>query len=83
MPVDEKQQRALFYYFVEAETDPATRPLVLWVGWRYVSPFFFFFIVWLLRKCKNGGGNGFVIKPGGCLFHKEIINNFFPLKCLC
>ncbi|KAI5335183.1 hypothetical protein L3X38_025316 [Prunus dulcis] len=28
--VDEKQQRSLFYYFVEAETDPASKPLVLW-----------------------------------------------------
>ncbi|KAK9290715.1 hypothetical protein L1049_008889 [Liquidambar formosana] len=30
--VDEKQQRALFYYFAEAETDPATKPLVLWLN---------------------------------------------------
>ncbi|VVA29427.1 PREDICTED: serine carboxypeptidase [Prunus dulcis] len=28
--VDEKQQRSLFYYFVEAEIDPASKPLVLW-----------------------------------------------------
>ncbi|XP_010271866.1 PREDICTED: serine carboxypeptidase-like 45 isoform X2 [Nelumbo nucifera] len=30
--VDEEQQRALFYYFVEAETNPASKPLVLWVN---------------------------------------------------
>ncbi|KAK4770843.1 hypothetical protein SAY87_031375 [Trapa incisa] len=28
--VDEKQRRALFYYFVEAETSPSLKPLVLW-----------------------------------------------------
>lgn len=32
IPVDEKGQRALFYYFVEAETDPQTKPLVLWLN---------------------------------------------------
>ncbi|MCD7466655.1 Serine carboxypeptidase-like 45 [Datura stramonium] len=30
--VDDKNQRALFYYFVEAETDPASKPLVLWLN---------------------------------------------------
>ncbi|KAM0840109.1 hypothetical protein ACQ4PT_059881 [Festuca glaucescens] len=30
--VDGKGGRALFYYFVEAEIDPATRPLVLWLN---------------------------------------------------
>ncbi|XAR48236.1 Carboxypeptidase D [Bertholletia excelsa] len=30
--VDEKKQRALFYYFVEAEVDPASKPLVLWLN---------------------------------------------------
>ncbi|XP_010055744.2 serine carboxypeptidase-like 45 [Eucalyptus grandis] len=30
--VDEKQQRALFYYFTEAEADPALKPLVLWLN---------------------------------------------------
>ncbi|KAI5560204.1 hypothetical protein BDE02_16G031100 [Populus trichocarpa] len=30
--VDENQDRALFYYFVEAETDPASKPLVLWLN---------------------------------------------------
>ncbi|KAL5979401.1 Serine carboxypeptidase-like 45 [Asimina triloba] len=32
IPVDEKQQRALFYYFVEAELEPASKPLVLWLN---------------------------------------------------
>ncbi|PIA26067.1 hypothetical protein AQUCO_10000025v1 [Aquilegia coerulea] len=30
--VDEKKQRALFYYFVEAELEPASKPLVLWLN---------------------------------------------------
>ncbi|KAJ6747626.1 SERINE PROTEASE FAMILY S10 SERINE CARBOXYPEPTIDASE [Salix koriyanagi] len=30
--VDEKQRRSLFYYFVEAETSPASKPLVLWLN---------------------------------------------------
>ncbi|KAH7515752.1 hypothetical protein FEM48_Zijuj10G0059600 [Ziziphus jujuba var. spinosa] len=30
--VDEKQHRALFYYFVEAEEHPASSPLVLWLA---------------------------------------------------
>ncbi|XP_073014091.1 serine carboxypeptidase-like 45 [Typha latifolia] len=30
--VDDLKQRALFYYFVEAEIDPSTKPLVLWLN---------------------------------------------------
>lgn len=30
--VDEKKQRALFYYLAEAETDPINKPLVLWLN---------------------------------------------------
>ncbi|KAL6969201.1 Serine carboxypeptidase-like 45 [Sarracenia purpurea var. burkii] len=30
--VDENKHRALFYYFVEAEIDPASKPLVLWLN---------------------------------------------------
>ena len=30
--VDDNQERALFYYFVEAETNPASKPLVLWLN---------------------------------------------------
>ncbi|KAL5546699.1 hypothetical protein UlMin_006386 [Ulmus minor] len=30
--VDEKKQRALFYYFVEAQKDPHSKPLVLWLN---------------------------------------------------
>ncbi|KAM5568333.1 serine carboxypeptidase-like 45 [Rosa sericea] len=30
--VDEKNQRALFYYFAEAEIEPASKPLVLWLN---------------------------------------------------
>ncbi|KAI3682303.1 hypothetical protein L1987_82197 [Smallanthus sonchifolius] len=32
IPVDEAQQRFLFYYFVEAESDPSSKPLVLWLN---------------------------------------------------
>jgi serine carboxypeptidase-like clade 2 len=33
--VDEKNGRTLFYYFVEATSDAATKPLILWLnrGW--------------------------------------------------
>uniref|UniRef100_A0A0A0LRM0 Serine carboxypeptidase n=1 Tax=Cucumis sativus TaxID=3659 RepID=A0A0A0LRM0_CUCSA len=30
--VDDQKHRALFYYFVEAEIDPASKPLVLWLN---------------------------------------------------
>lgn len=30
--VDDKKQKSLFYYFAEAETDPASKPLVLWLN---------------------------------------------------
>uniref|UniRef100_A0A1J3DAP7 Carboxypeptidase n=1 Tax=Noccaea caerulescens TaxID=107243 RepID=A0A1J3DAP7_NOCCA len=30
--VDDRKQRALFYYFAEAEIDPTSKPLVLWLN---------------------------------------------------
>ncbi|CAA3006325.1 serine carboxypeptidase-like 45 [Olea europaea subsp. europaea] len=30
--IDEKKDRAFFYYFVEADTEPASKPLVLWLN---------------------------------------------------
>ncbi|EPS68641.1 hypothetical protein M569_06128, partial [Genlisea aurea] len=30
--VDEKRQRSYFYYFVEAETQPDSKPLVVWLN---------------------------------------------------
>ena len=30
--IDEKQNKALFYYFVEAESQPGSKPLVLWLN---------------------------------------------------
>ncbi|CAL5340351.1 unnamed protein product [Camellia sinensis] len=30
--VDDKKQKSLFYYFVEAEFDPFSKPLVLWLN---------------------------------------------------
>lgn len=35
--VDGKEERALFYYFVEAEVDPASKPLVLWLNGGIIS----------------------------------------------
>lgn len=56
--VDEKQQGALFYYFAEAETDPAIKPLVLWLnGGLLLSTHYLF------GFCGNAGmwgGHGFV-----------------------
>ena len=34
--VDNQNQRALFYYFVEAETDPTSKPVVLWLNGGYI-----------------------------------------------
>jgi len=40
--VDDKKQKSLFYYFVEAEVEPASKPLVLWLnGGLYISCFLF------------------------------------------
>ena len=38
--VDKDQKRSLFYYFAEAETDPASKPLVLWLNGGKFSNFF-------------------------------------------
>ena len=40
--VDEKQQRAFFYYFVEAEEQPASKPLVLWLNGGKITLIFRF-----------------------------------------
>ena len=32
VPVDDENQRALFFYFAEAEEDPLSKPLVLWLN---------------------------------------------------
>ena len=32
LTVDDKNQKALFYYFAEAEIDSASKPLVLWLN---------------------------------------------------
>ena len=51
--IDDQQDRALFYYFVEAEVDPASKPLVLWLNGGIlfciisacmIFPFSFFFL---------------------------------------
>jgi serine carboxypeptidase-like clade 2 len=34
--VDEKKHRYLFYYFVESETDPSSKPLVLWLNQKLI-----------------------------------------------
>lgn len=41
--VDDKEQRALFYYFAEAEIDPVLKPVVLWLnGGLFLLTYFFF-----------------------------------------
>lgn len=35
--VDENNEKALFYYFVESHSDPASKPLVLWLNGGYKS----------------------------------------------
>lgn len=42
--VDNKNQKALFFYFVEAQNDAASKPLVLWLNG---GSFFIFFIIHL------------------------------------
>lgn len=37
--VDDQKQRALFYYLVEAETDPDSKPLVLWLNGGVLTPY--------------------------------------------
>lgn len=42
--VDHKKHKSLFYYFVEAQVDPSSKPLVLWLnGGLLIFPTFFFF----------------------------------------
>lgn len=44
--IDEKQGRALFYYFVEAETNADSRPLVLWLNGGISKTHVFLFLYW-------------------------------------
>ncbi|XP_022152015.1 serine carboxypeptidase-like 45 [Momordica charantia] len=46
--VDEKEGRALFYYFVEAESQAASKPLVLWLNGD------------TLAGCSSVGGGAFI-----------------------
>ncbi|KAJ9128973.1 hypothetical protein P3X46_034268 [Hevea brasiliensis] len=59
--IDEKQEKALFYYFVEAETDPASKPLVLWLNGG--------------PGCSSIGALAFCVlgpfKPSGDILHKN------------
>ncbi|KAL9669533.1 hypothetical protein QQ045_007080 [Rhodiola kirilowii] len=59
--VDQKKERALFYYFVEAETDPASKPLLLWLnggpGCSSIGAGLF---------CEHGP-----FKPSGDILHKN------------
>lgn len=52
--VDQEKERALFYYFVEAEIDEASKPLVLWLnGGRFLTIFLYnMFFSW--RKSLDG-----------------------------
>lgn len=38
IPVDAAGKRSLFYYFAEAEADPAAKPLVLWLNGGKLPP---------------------------------------------
>lgn len=51
--VDHKKHRSLFYYFVEAETDPASKPLVLWLNGGILFFFSFPHILFLLCIHRN------------------------------
>lgn len=46
--VDDKQKRALFYYFVEAEVEPASKPLVLWLNGGIIIYMLFLYMSKLL-----------------------------------
>lgn len=52
--VNQSHGRALFYWFFEAQSDPANKPLLLWLngGKYYSDPFFFFFLIFFLPKTK-------------------------------
>ena len=53
MTVDEEQGRALFYWFFEAEKDPGSKPLVLWLnGGVYLSQWFSAFVLVNWEPCN-------------------------------
>lgn len=70
--IDEKQERALFYYFVEAETNADSRPLVLWLnGGKSKTHFLLFFFFGMFMEdnfifdfagpgCSSLGAGAFV-----------------------
>lgn len=54
--VDDNKQKYLFYYFVEAEIDPFSKPLVLWLnGGLQLSSCFYVFalLVSLVMYCSD------------------------------
>ena len=57
VPIDEKQQRALFYYFVEAEIYPTTKPLVLLLdGGLFLLIFIICLVVEKMQEWGKGMG---------------------------
>lgn len=50
--LDDHKQRALFYYFVEAEIDPASKPLVLWLNGGMQNVIFFIYLFTKTQRCK-------------------------------
>lgn len=48
--VDEKKHSALFYYFAEAETEPTSKPLVLWLNGGSFSFQFYIYIILKYQK---------------------------------
>lgn len=53
--IDEKQGRALFYYFVQAQAQPDSKPLVLWLnGGKFI------FLLAFLGCCFTLMGSGVI-----------------------
>lgn len=62
--VDDKKQKALFYYFVEAEVDAALKPLVLWLnGGIYMQKFSFF-----LEPTLKNSSKSYLFQFSWCVF---------------
>jgi hypothetical protein len=55
--VDEVNQRNLFYYFVESEVDPVSKPVVLWLSGGIVNflinSFVYYFTVFETKVSFN------------------------------
>lgn len=50
IPVDKNSKRKLFYYFVEAENEPASKPVILWLRGGNIYFIFFYFLSNLIQE---------------------------------